>query len=53
MNDYNLHSDCQHGLSKHSSCVTQVLHVVEDMSDMFDNGDPYDITYLFYFYTYF
>ena len=46
MNDYNLHSDCQHGLHKHRSCVTQLLHVVEDLSDMFDNGDPYDIIYL-------
>ena len=46
MNDYNSHSDCQHGLCKHRSCVTQLLHVVEDLSDMFDNGDPYDIIYL-------
>ena len=46
MNDYNLHSDCQHGFRKHRSCVTQLLHVVEDLSDMFDNGDPYDIIYL-------
>ena len=27
----------------HRSCVTQSLHVVEDLSNMFDNGDPYDI----------
>ena len=25
--------------------VTQLLHVVEDLSDMLDNGDPYDIIY--------
>ena len=31
---------------KHRSCVTQLLHVVEDLSDMFDNGDPFDIIYL-------
>ena len=43
MNDYNLYSDCQHGFRKHKSYVTQLLHVVEDLSDMFDNGDPYDI----------
>ena len=43
MNDYNLYSDCQHGFRKHRSCVTQLLHVVEDLSDMFVNGDPYDI----------
>ena len=46
INDYNLHSDCQHGFRKHRSCVTQLLHVVEDLSDMFDNGDPFDIIYL-------
>ena len=46
MNDYDLYSDFQHGFCKHGSCVTQLLHVVEDLSDMFDNGDPYDIIYL-------
>ena len=46
MNDYNLHSDCQHGFCKHRSGVIQLLHVVEDLSDMLDNGDPYDIIYL-------
>ena len=45
MNDYNLHNDCQHDIRKHS-CVTQLQHVVEDLRDMFDNGDPYDIIYL-------
>ena len=40
MNDYHLNSDCQHGFCKHRSCVTQLLHVVEDLSNMFDNGDP-------------
>ena len=28
------------------TCITQLMHVVEDLSDMFDNGDPYDIIYL-------
>ena len=46
MDDYDLHSDCQHGFRKHRSCVTQLLHVVEDLSDMFDNGDPHDIIIL-------
>ena len=46
INDYNLHSDCQHGFCKHRSCVTQLLHVVEDLSYIFDNGDPFDIIYL-------
>ena len=46
MNDYYLHSDCQHGFRKHRSCVTQLLHVVEDLRDMLDNGDSFDIIYL-------
>ena len=46
INDYSLYSDCQHGFRKHRSCVTQLLHVVEDLSDMFDNSDPFDIIYL-------
>ena len=45
MNDYNLHSDSQHGFRKNRSCVTQLLHPVEDLSNMFYNGDPYDIIY--------
>ena len=45
MNDYNRHSDCQHGLRKHGSCVSQLRLVVEDQSYMFNNGDPYDIIY--------
>ena len=43
MNDYDLYSDCQHGFCKYRSCVTQLLHVVQDLSNMFDNGDPCDI----------
>ena len=31
---------------KHRSFVTQLLHVIDDLSDMFDNGDPIDIIYL-------
>ena len=43
INDYDQHSDFQHGFCKYRSCVTQLLHVVEDLSDMFDNSDPFDI----------
>ena len=46
INDYNLYSDCQHGFCKHRSCFTQLLHVVEDLSNMFNNSDPFDIIYL-------
>ena len=45
MNDYYLHSDCQHGFHKHRSCVTQLLHVVEDLTYMLVNCDPFDIIY--------
>ena len=37
MNDYNIYSDRQHGFRKHRSCVTQLLHVGEDLSNMFGN----------------
>ena len=40
MNEYNLYIDCQRGFCKHRSCVTQLLHVVENLSNMFDNCDP-------------
>ena len=46
MNDYYQNSDCRHGFRKNRSCVTQLLHIVEDLSDMFDNGDPFYIIYL-------
>ena len=39
MNDYNFHSDCQHYFCKHRSYVIQLLHAVEDLSNMFNNGD--------------
>ena len=45
MNDYELCTDCQHGFHKNSSGVTQLQHVVEDLSDIFNNYDPYDIIY--------
>ena len=46
MNSNNLHSDNQHGFCKHISCVTQLLHIVEDLIYMLDNVDLYDIIYL-------
>ena len=45
MNDYYLYGDCLHGFCKHRSCVTQLLHVVEDLINMFDNSHSYDIVY--------
>ena len=43
MNKYNIHSECQHGFHKNRSCDTQLQHGFEGLSDMFNNGDPYDI----------
>ena len=43
MNEYNPNSDC-HGFCEHRSCHS-VAACVEDLSNMFDNGDPYDIIY--------
>ena len=47
MNDHNLYTESQHGFWKHS-CVTQLLNVIKDLSEMSDNGDPYDIIYFDY-----
>ena len=33
MNDYHLYGYYQHGLCKHRGCVTQLLHVAEDVSE--------------------
>ena len=45
MNDYNLYSDCQHGFRKRRSCVTQLLHVMEDLSLLVENGCDIDVIY--------
>ena len=47
MSDCNLYSDCQPGFRKHRSRVTQLLHAVEDQSDMFYNDNPFDISFRF------
>ena len=38
--DNNLYSECQHGFRKHTSCVTQLLEVIEDFTQQIDNGYP-------------
>ena len=45
MNGYNLYSDCQHGFRKRRSCVTQLLHVMEDLSLLVENGCDIDVIY--------
>ena len=46
MDDYKLYSPCQHGFRKHRSCMTQLLEVIEDFSQMIDNSIPFDVIYL-------
>ena len=44
--DNDLYAECQHGFRGKRSCVTQLLEVIEDFTEMADNGDPFDIVYL-------
>jgi len=46
MNDNNLYSDCQHGFRQHRSCMTQLLEVMEDFTNMIDDKSPIDVIYL-------
>ena len=46
MNDLNLYSNCQHGFRKKRSCMTQLLEVMEYLTDFFDEGNAVDIIYL-------
>jgi len=41
----NLYSQCQHGFRAKRSCVTQLLEVMEDFTQMIDGNDPFDILY--------
>lgn len=46
MEDYNLFTKCQHGFRNKRSCVTQLLEVMEILTDSFDEGEPVDMVYL-------
>ena len=39
-------SECQHGFRKHRSCVTQLLEVMNDFTNLIDNGHNIDVLYL-------
>ena len=45
MNDLNLYTSCQHGFRKKRSCVTQLLEVMEYLTDFLDEGNAIDIVY--------
>ena len=40
-----LFSECQHGFRQHRSCVTQLLHVMEDLTKLLDDKNNIDIIY--------
>ena len=46
MNDNNLYTEQQHGFRKHRSCMTQLLEVMEDLTQMLDDRHDIDIVYL-------
>ena len=41
-----LYADCQHGFRQSRSCVTQLLYVMENFTQYFDEGIPIDVLYL-------
>lgn len=46
MTDQLLYSGSQHGFRKNRSCVTQLLEVMEKLTEFFEYGDPVDMIYL-------
>ena len=46
MDEYNLYSNSQHGFRKGRSCTTQLLQVMETLTQFIDEGNNIDIIYL-------
>ena len=46
MDEYNLYSNSQHGFRKGRSCTTQLLQVMETLTQFIDEGKNIDIIYL-------
>ena len=46
MTENNLYLECEYGFRKQRSCVTQLLEVMEDFTQLIDNGYPVDVVYL-------
>ena len=42
----NLYADCQHGFRKKRSCVTQLIQVMDEFTEMIDRGENIDVIYL-------
>ena len=45
MTENNLYSEHQHGFRSHRSCMTQLLQVMEDITQFIDEGKSIDIIY--------
>ena len=46
MNKNELFSKCQHGFRSHRSCITQLLEVIEDLTQALEDHETVDIIYL-------
>ena len=46
MEKNNFITSCQHGFRKHRSCVTQLLEVMNDLTNFHENSDSIDIIYM-------
>ena len=46
MNSNKLYSPCQHGFRKQRSCITQLLEVMEDLTQLIEEKESIDIIYL-------
>ena len=46
METNNLFTQCQHGFRQHRSCVTQLLEVLNDFTNLIENKDSIDVIYL-------
>ena len=46
MTDNSLYSEYPHGFWEHRPCVTQLLEVLEDCTQLIDNGYPIAVVYL-------
>ena len=46
MESKNLFTQCQHGFRQHRSCVTQLLEVLNDFTQLIENKDSIDVIYL-------
>ena len=46
MTENSFYAKCQHGFRNNRSCVTQLLEVMEDFTQMIDKGEDIDVLYL-------